>query len=106
MVILMQVFFAQEGTQAAQGIGSAAQTLAGNWQILAGGIILIAAAVLIFLFLKKLAINSALGLIAFAILIFAFKIDLPFIPTLVVSAIFGLAGIGVILVLKFLGVPI
>ncbi len=101
-----ELFLQETAAQSAEGIGNAAQTLAGNWQILAAGIIFIAAAVLIFMFLKKVVVNSILGLIAFAILIFVFKINLPFLPTLVVSAVFGLAGIGVILLLKFLGVPI
>lgn len=101
-----ELLLQETAAQSAEGIGNAAQALAGNWQILAAGIVFIAAAALIFMFLKKAVINSILGLIAFAILIFVFKINLPFLPTLVVSAVFGLAGIGVILLLKFLGVNV
>lgn len=93
------------GETAANATGLVAD-LAGNWFVIGGGIILIIAAILIFMFLKKIIVNSVLGIVAWAILVFVFKIEMGLITTLVISAIFGLAGVGVILVLKFLGIPI
>ena len=69
-----------------------------------GGIVLVVAAVLIFIFLKKIIVNSILGVAAWAILTFVFHVELPFIPSLAVSIIFGLAGIGAMLVLRFFGI--
>ena len=74
-----------------------------NPALLLIGIVLIIAAVLIIYFIKKIFINSILGLIAWAIIYFIFNIKLPLLASLVVSVIFGLAGIGVMLMLRFLG---
>ena len=90
----------------AAAAATSAYQLAGDWKILIVGIILIIVAILIIYYIKKIIVNSILGLIAWAILFFVLKIELQLIPSLVVSAIFGLAGIGVILILKFLGIPI
>lgn len=100
------VFFQEAGAPIVPGIDAAAQTLAGNWQILVIGIVLIIVAVAIFTFIKKIIVNSVLGVVAWAILVFVFKVELQFVPTFVISVIFGLAGIGVILVLKFLNIAI
>ncbi|MEW6294870.1 MAG: hypothetical protein AB1467_01070 [Candidatus Diapherotrites archaeon] len=83
--------------------GAVSNVLAGNWMILLAGIIFIIAAVVIFFVLKHLIANTVLGLIAWAIIHFVFHIELPFIATLIVTVIFGLAGLGVMVVLKFLG---
>ena len=100
----MNFVFLQE--EIAPNIEEITQTLVGNWPILVMGVLLIIAAVIILMFLKKIIINSVLGIIAWAILVFFFQVELQFIPTLIISAIFGLAGVGVILLLKFLGVSI
>ncbi len=91
------------GEKAAENVGTAAINLAGNPVVLVGGIVLVIAAILIFLFLKKIIINSVLGIAAWAILMFVFQVELPLVPSFAVSAIFGLAGIGVMLVLRFFG---
>ncbi len=88
---------------AAEGAGNAALNLAGNPAILIGGIILIAGALVIFFFLKKIIVNSLLGVGAWVVLTYVFHVELPFIPSLAVSVIFGLAGIGAMLVLRFFG---
>lgn len=93
----------ETATGAAENVGSAAMQLAGNPVLLVGGIVLVIAAILIFLFLKKIIVNSILGIAAWAILTFVFQVHLPLIPSFAVSAIFGLAGIGAMLVLKFFG---
>lgn len=87
----------------AESAGSVALSLAGNPIILVGGIILVIAAIVIFFFLKKIIINSILGIAAWVILTYVFQVELPFIPSLAISVIFGLAGIGAMLVMKFFG---
>ena len=70
--------------------------------ILLAGIGLIALAIFFIFFLKRVIVNSILGLIAFAVL-WALGIKLPFVATLIVSIIFGLAGVGTMLILYFFG---
>ena len=67
------------------------------------GIILIIATIVIIFFLKKIIINSILGLIVWALAVFVFKVSLPLIPSLAVGIIFGPAGIGVMMALKVFG---
>ena len=93
----------ETATGAAETAGSTVMQLAGNPVVLVGGIVLVIAAILVFLFLKKIIVNSILGIAAWAILTFVFQIQLPFIPSFAVSVIFGLAGIGAMLVLRFFG---
>ncbi len=93
----------------ALGQSTAAETtnaipFAGEPLILAGAIILVIIAIVLVLVLKKIIVNSLLGIIAWAIIKFVFGISLPFWASLIVSAIFGLAGIGAMLLLRFLGV--
>jgi hypothetical protein len=91
------------GQGAAENVGNAALSLVGNPAILIGGIILVVGAIVAFFLLKKIIINSILGIAAWALLTFVFSVNLPFIPSLAVSVIFGPAGIGVMLVLRFFG---
>ena len=86
--------------------GNAVNLLAGNFQLLAAGICLIIIAFILVLMVKRIIVNSILGLIAWALIVFVLKIDLQLIPTLVISVIFGLAGVGAVLLLKFFGIPI
>jgi hypothetical protein len=67
------------------------------------GIGLIIATLIIIFFLKKIIINSVLGGIIWAIAIFVFKVNLPTIPSLIVSIVIGPAGIGTMLLLNALG---
>ena len=91
-------------SEVAEGAIEQAAVFAGNPAVLAGGVGLIIAAVLLILFLKRIIINSILGIILWAIIVYVFKLELPFVASLVVSLVFGLAGIGALLVLKFLAV--
>jgi len=95
----MNLFFLSETPEIIEGIN-----LSGNWLVFLIGVILIIAAIAIILSLKKIIINSVLGLIGWGIAVFVFKVSLPLIPSLVVSVVFGLAGVGVMLLLVFLGV--
>ncbi|MDN5367180.1 MAG: hypothetical protein PWQ11_591 [Candidatus Diapherotrites archaeon] len=70
--------------------------------ILLAGIGLIALAIFFIFFLKRVIVNSILGLVAFAVLWFM-GIKLPFLVTLIVSIIFGLAGVGTMLILYYFG---
>lgn len=72
--------------------------------ILIIGIGLIVVTFLLIFFMKKIIVNTILGLIVWGIVTFILKIELPFIPSFVVSVVFGPAGVGVMLLLKFLGV--
>ncbi|MBI4043626.1 MAG: hypothetical protein HY393_02355 [Candidatus Diapherotrites archaeon] len=87
-----------------QGIQKFISTLTANLPLIGTGIILILATILIVWFLKKFIVNTVLGLIAWGLAVFVFKISLPFYPSLAVSLLFGPAGIGVLLVLKAFGV--
>jgi hypothetical protein len=78
--------------------------LTGNWLVFLIGIILIIATIAVILSLKEIIINSVLGLIGWIVVVFVFNVSLPLIPSLVISIVFGLAGIGVMLLLKFFGV--
>ncbi len=82
---------------------NAVTSLVGDPSVLIGGIVLIVAALLVIFLLKRIIVNSILGLISWLVLTFLFGINLPFIPSLVISIVFGLAGIGVMLVLRFFG---
>jgi len=91
-------------TNTAKEVAAQAVPLAGNAWFIIIGIIFIIVAFAIFSLVKKLIINSILGLIAWAIVVFAFKLSIPFWPSLILSALFGLAGLGSILVLAVLGI--
>lgn len=82
---------------------NAASNILGNPVWLIVGIVLIVVTILLLLFLKKIIVNSILGFILFVAVKFGLGIGLPTIPALVVSIIFGPAGIGVMLLLKFFG---
>ena len=75
-----------------------------NYLYLLAGIILIIIAIIIFGLLKNILLNSILGALGFLISYFIFGIKLPLLPTIIVSAVFGLAGLGAMLVLRFFGV--
>ena len=85
--------------------GEAVQTIASNPGILVLGILLIVAAIVIFYFIKKLIVNSILGFIGWILLMVFVGIESSLIiPSLVVSLIFGLGGVGALLILLFFGV--
>ncbi len=102
--MLLQINLENGVSTAGNTAVEAAKTFAGNPGILAGGIILIIAGILVILFLKRIIVNSILGAIAWAIVNYVFQVNLPFFPSLIVSVAFGLPGIGVMLLLRFLGV--
>lgn len=77
-------------------------SIGGNIPWLVVGIILFILAAVAIFFLKNIIANTILGVIGWLILTYVFNIGLPFWASLVVSAIFGLAGLGVLVVLAVL----
>jgi len=103
--ILLDVFneFAKGMSFALPAAATTATNLAFNPTILIIGVILIVATIFILFFLKKVITNSILGAIIWGISIYYFNIQLPLIPSFVISVIVGPAGIGTMLLLKFFG---
>lgn len=91
------------GTPTAQVIQAAAQIASNPWLVPAA-IILIALTIFLLFVAKQIVVNSILGILAWGIITYLFNVNLPFWPSLIISAIFGLAGVGVMLLLKFTGV--
>jgi len=88
---------------------STSASVVGAMPVLIVGIILIIATIVLLALLKRIIVNSILGIIAWLIVsyifpIFGLKLSIPFWPSLILSILFGLAGIGSILVLAFLGI--
>ena len=75
-----------------------------NPKILIIGVVLIVVAFVALYILKNILLNSIVGIAGFLICNYLLGISLPFTATMIVSAIFGAAGLGVILVLKFIGI--
>ncbi|MDO8625806.1 MAG: hypothetical protein Q7R47_07000 [Candidatus Diapherotrites archaeon] len=71
--------------------------------VLAIGIGLVILTIFLLLFLKKIIVNSIVGAVLWGLATFVFHVQLPFLPSLLIALIFGPAGIGVFLVLRFLG---
>lgn len=92
-------------------VSQAGNFVSGNWVWLVIGIVLIIVTVLILKYIKDLIINSIIGIIAWLIIYFGLPLigvdlKLNFVTSLVVSALFGLAGLGVLIIVKFLGLQI
>lgn len=79
-------------------------SLISNPSVLIGGIVLIAVSLIILFILKKIIGNIILGGLAWALAVFVFHIPLPILPSLIIAVIFGPAGIGVMMLLKFFGI--
>ena len=71
--------------------------------ILLIGVVLIIAAIVIVGHLKNILMNSILGAFGFLVC-YLLGIKLPIVITIIASAIFGLAGLGVVLILHFFGI--
>ena len=81
-----------------------ARSISGEWSWLVVGLALFIAAGIVIFFLKNVLINTALGLIGWGILTYIFQISIPFWVSLLVTGIFGLAGLGAIVMLAVLGI--
>jgi len=96
------------GQQAAETTGEEtakmASGIAGNMAMLLAGIVLIIITIVVILLAKRIIVNSVLGLIGWLVVKYVLQVSLPFWPSLVLSIIFGLAGLGAMLVLAFMGI--
>jgi len=88
---------------AAPDAAAQAINLINNPTVLVAGIILIAVTIFLLFFLKKVIVNSVLGGIIWIVSVVIFHVELPMIPSFVIAVIFGPAGIGAMLLLKFFG---
>lgn len=74
-----------------------------NPKFLILGVVFIIVAIIVLYFLKNILLNSIMGVFGFLICYFVFGIKLPFFVTLIISAIFGIGGLGAVIVLRFFG---
>lgn len=100
------MFVLEVGNAVAQSAGGIISFVEGNFGMLALGIVLIIAAIVVIFFLKNIIINSVIGIVIWAIAVYIFQVNLNFWLSLIISIIFGPAGIGVLLFLKFFGISI
>jgi hypothetical protein len=70
-----------------------------DYLILAVGVVLIGITVLLLGLLKNIILNSIFGALGFLLCYFVFGIKLPIVITLIISALFGPAGLGVMIIL-------
>ncbi len=97
------VDFGNTAQQVTQEAGTAAINFFGNPIVLVTAVILIILTIVMVLHLKKIVENSILGGLLWAVSVFFFQVSLPPIPSFVIAIIFGPAGIGAMLILKFFG---
>ena len=83
---------------------STTKIIAFNPMYLVYGVVLIIITVILIKFLKNVIVNSIIGVVSLLFLYYVLKIKLPFLITLLITAVFGPAGLGVMLVLKFFGI--
>jgi len=102
----MEAFFLNAASSASAGTGQLIEFVQGNWGLLAAAVGFIIIAIILLAFLKQIIINSVLGIVAWAVLLYVFQVKLNFWVSLIASLIFGLAGIGVLLLLHFFGISI
>jgi len=100
------MFLLEASTALAQNAEGIIEFAEGNLGLLLTAIAFIIIAVIVIALIKQILINSVLGIIAWLLLQYVFQVKLNFGISLVVSIIFGLAGIGVLLLLKFLGLSV
>ena len=71
--------------------------------LLLGAILVIAALVVIFV-LKRIMENAIIGILGFLFLKYFLGVNVPFLPGIIISLLFGLGGLGVLLILHFFGI--
>ncbi|MFA5745393.1 MAG: hypothetical protein WCX82_04390 [archaeon] len=74
-----------------------------NTLLLLIGVVLVIATIVIAGHFKNILMNSILGAFGFLVC-FLIGVKLPMLVTIIASAIFGLAGLGVVLILRVLGI--
>ncbi len=109
MILLETMLGQSTNTLAGNPLVGAGEFVLGNLGWIVLGIVLIVATIAIIYLVKRVVVNSVIGLIGWLLITFGLpmlgiEITLPFVPSLVVSAVFGLAGLGVMIILAVLGI--
>lgn len=100
ILLQAQALLPDAGTAA----GTVSNAISGNISWLIVGIAFFIVAAMLFFYLKNLVVNTILGVLGWGVLTYIFHLQLPFWASLIVSAVFGLAGLGAIVILAFLGI--
>lgn len=89
------------GNQTGPGLAS---TLAGNWGLIVGAVILFIGAFIFLFVLKHIIANAIVGIFALLIIKFLLGVDIPLSPfVILVSVLGGLGGVAAVLIGGFLG---
>ena len=84
--------------------GTGLPSLQGNTAALVGGAVLVVAAFIIWKIMKDLLANVIIGAIGLIIVTQVFRMDIPLnVATIIVSLVFGIGGVGALLLLTYLG---
>ena len=70
--------------------------------LLLGGVLVLAALVIVFL-LKRILENAVIGVVGFLLLKYFLDLKISLVAGLIISLLFGLAGLGVLVILHFFG---
>ena len=68
------------------------------------GALFVIVALLVVFVVKRVLENLIIGVLGFLVIKFVLGVDIPLIPGLIVSLLFGLGGLGVLLILHFFGI--
>jgi hypothetical protein len=84
--------------------GTTVPSLEGNLGVALGGAILVIAAFIFYKVVKDLLANVIIGAIALIIVTQVLKVGIPLnVATILVSLIFGIGGVGALMILTYLG---
>jgi len=75
-----------------------------NPKVLVFGILLIILTIVILFILKNVIVNSIVGVLGLLVCNGLLGFKLPYLITLIVTAIFGVAGLGVMVIFKYFGI--
>lgn len=79
-------------------------SLPGDITLLIMGAALAVLGIALVFLLKRVMENLVIGLVGFLLIKFFFGINIPIVPGIIISLLFGLSGLGVLLILHFFGV--
>ncbi len=68
------------------------------------GVLFVIVALVVVFIVKRVLENFIIGVVGFLILKFVLGINIDLIPGLIISLLFGLGGLGVLLILHFFGI--
>ncbi len=76
----------------------------GDVGLLVMGAALAVAGIVLVVVLKRIMENLIVGLVGFLALKIFFGVNIPLLPGIIISILFGLSGLGALLILHFFGV--